>query len=100
LTWNLLDHPEIIATAEHLCDETEASSSSRQTSSSVASSLNYNNGLASMVMADILHQQIRKNQQENKLVLANLANHTLLTIKSFLWVLFSRHEKLCWVLMC
>jgi hypothetical protein len=54
LTQKLLDHPEIIATTEHLCDETETASSSRQTSSSVASSLNYNNGLASMVMADIL----------------------------------------------
>lgn len=82
LTHNLLYHPEIIATAKLLSGESEAASSSRQTSSSVASSLNYNNGLASMVMADTLqniyhktvHQQIRNNQQEGELALAKLAN--------------------------
>jgi hypothetical protein len=100
LTQNLLDHPEIIVTAEHLCDEAETAS--RQTSSSVALSLNYNNGMASTVMADILQnidcktvcQQIRNNQQEGEQALANLANHKLLQ------VLFSRQEKLGWVLMC
>ncbi len=86
LTRNLLDHPEIIATAEHLCDEAETAS--RETSSSLASSLDYNNGLASTVMADILQnidskavcQQIRNNQQEGEQTLANLADHKKLSV--------------------
>jgi hypothetical protein len=61
LTRNLLDHPEIIATAEHLSNESKTASSSRQTSLSVASTLiNYNNGLASTIMADILQTSIAK----------------------------------------
>jgi hypothetical protein len=80
---NLLDHPEIIATAENVQEETETVSWSRQTIPSVASSLNYKNGLASTVMADILQnldreivcQQTRNNQQEVEQALQILANH-------------------------
>jgi hypothetical protein len=54
LTQNLLDYPDIIATAGNLRDEIETASSSRQASSSSALSLNYNNGLASTVMAEFL----------------------------------------------
>jgi hypothetical protein len=60
LTRNLLDHPEIFVTAGHLCDEAETAS--RETSSSLASSLNYNNSLASTVMADILQAKLFVNR--------------------------------------
>jgi hypothetical protein len=84
LTRNLLDHLEIIATMENQQEtETETVSLLRQTMPSVASSLNYKNGLASTVMADILPnidcktvcQQIHDNQQEDEQALQNLANH-------------------------
>jgi hypothetical protein len=83
LTRNLLDHPEIIATADNLQEETETVFSLRQTIPSIASSLNYKNGLASTAMTDILQnidretvcQQIRNNQQEGEQALQNLANH-------------------------
>jgi hypothetical protein len=74
----VLDHQEIIATAEHVRDESEKASSLKQTSSSVASSLNYNNGVVSTVTTGVLqnfngetvHQQIRNNQQEGEQALA------------------------------
>jgi hypothetical protein len=87
LTRNLLDHPEIIATAEALQEDATTAASSTEPPSTIAASLNYRNGFASTVMADILQnidreavrQQIRNNQQEGEQALANLAAHKKLS---------------------
>ncbi len=73
LTRNLLDHPEIAATQEqptkmnHMDSSTSAISSEQQ---SVAASLNYSNGLANTVIADILKNADRKAVREK--IRANL----------------------------
>jgi hypothetical protein len=84
LTRNLLDHPEIAATQEQSTEMNQTDSSTSAISSeqqSVAASLNYSNGLANTVIADILQnvdreavrEQIRANQQEGQQAANTLA---------------------------
>jgi hypothetical protein len=80
LTRNLLDHPEIEATAENSTTAMDASdavdSSQSNSQPSIATSLNFRHGFANTVMVDILqnidrdavHEQIRINQQQGQQV--------------------------------
>jgi hypothetical protein len=91
LTRNLLDHPEIAATAENIDNSTTAmdasdavDSSQSNSQPSIATSLNFRHGFANTVMVDILQnidrdavrEQIRINQQEGQ-----QAQNTLMAAK-------------------